>query len=92
MRHANERRIHLDQALNKIAASWFTSRNSWWPSRISMSNGAPTWVTERLAEGDSKPITRSQRSPDLVQTALRQQEKIERYESDAFSTSCKFVS
>ncbi len=81
MRHANERRIHRIRRWS-IAAISSPRVRSWRLSSISTS----TWrancrsITARRAIW--KPITGRQRSPELVQTALRQQEKIERYEAD----------
>ncbi|MBU9809752.1 chromosome partition protein MukB [Rahnella sp. SL6] len=82
MRHANERRIHLDGAL--------VLRNDLFSSRKQLSGEQYRHVemARELAEqsgSQSDLETDYQAASDhlsLVQTAMRQQEKIERYESD----------
>lgn len=82
MRHANERRIHLDGAL-VLRNDLFTSRK-----QLSGEQYRHVEMARELAEqsgAQSDLETDYQAASDhlsLVQTAMRQQEKIERYESD----------
>jgi chromosome partition protein MukB len=82
MRHANERRIHLDGAL-QLRNELFTSRNQLISEQyrhiemareLSEHNGAESDL-ESDYQGASDHL-------NLVQTAMRQQEKIERYDAD----------
>ncbi len=82
MRHANERRIHLDQAL-EFRRDLFTSRQQLSAEQYKHVDMARELGEHSGAEGDLE--TDYQAASDhlnLVQTALRQQEKIERYEGD----------
>ncbi|ELY2647457.1 chromosome partition protein MukB [Cronobacter sakazakii] len=82
MRHANERRIHLDQAL-ELRRELFTSRKQLAAEQYKHVDMARELSEHAGAEGDLE--TDYQAASDhlnLVQTALRQQEKIERYEAD----------
>ena len=82
MRHANERRIHLDGAL-VLRNDLLTSRK-----QLSSEQYRHVEMARELAEqsgSQSDLETDYQAASDhlsLVQTAMRQQEKIERYESD----------
>ncbi|MFS7251402.1 chromosome partition protein MukB [Rahnella rivi] len=82
MRHANERRIHLDGAL-VLRNDLLTSRK-----QLSGEQYRHVEMARELAEqsgAQSDLETDYQAASDhlsLVQTAMRQQEKIERYESD----------
>ncbi|EOW6643594.1 chromosome partition protein MukB [Cronobacter muytjensii] len=82
MRHANERRIHLDQAL-ELRRELFTSRKQLAAEQYKHVDMARELSEHAGAEGDLE--TDYQAASDhlnLVQTALRQQEKIERYDAD----------
>ncbi|WP_426347735.1 chromosome partition protein MukB [Cronobacter universalis] len=82
MRHANERRIHLDQAL-ELRRELFTNRKQLAAEQYKHVDMARELSEHADAEGDLE--TDYQAASDhlnLVQTALRQQEKIERYEAD----------
>ncbi|EOC1068555.1 chromosome partition protein MukB [Cronobacter malonaticus] len=82
MRHANERRIHLDQAL-ELRRELFSSRKQLAAEQYKHVDMARELSEHAGAEGDLE--TDYQAASDhlnLVQTALRQQEKIERYEAD----------
>ncbi|EOC0010294.1 chromosome partition protein MukB [Cronobacter turicensis] len=82
MRHANERRIHLDQAL-ELRRELFSSRKQLAAEQYKHVDMARELSEHVGAEGDLE--TDYQAASDhlnLVQTALRQQEKIERYEAD----------
>lgn len=82
MRHANERRIHLDKAL-EYRRELFTSRQQLASEQFKHVDMARELNEHAGAEGDLE--TDYQAASDhlnLVQTALRQQEKIERYETD----------
>ncbi len=82
MRHANERRIHLDQAL-VLRRDLFASRQQLATEQYRHVEMARELAEHTAAEGDLE--TDYQAASDhlnLVQTALRQQEKIERYEAD----------
>ena len=82
MRHANERRIHLDKAL-EYRRGLFTNRQQLAAEQYKHVDMARELAEHAGAEGDLE--TDYQAASDhlnLVQTALRQQEKIERYEAD----------
>lgn len=82
MRHANERRIHLDQALD-LRRELYTGRQQLATEQYKHVEMARELAEHAGAEGDLE--TDYQAASDhlnLVQTALRQQEKIERYEAD----------
>ncbi|MBA0166411.1 chromosome partition protein MukB [Pectobacterium sp. CFBP8739] len=82
MRHANERRIHLDGAL-ELRRDLFSSRK-----QLSSEQYRHVEMARELAEqsgAESDLETDYQAASDhlnLVQTAMRQQEKIERYNAD----------
>ncbi|TAI94390.1 chromosome partition protein MukB [Pectobacterium versatile] len=82
MRHANERRIHLDGAL-ELRRDLFSSRKQLSSEQYRHVEMARELVEQSGAEGDLE--TDYQAASDhlnLVQTAMRQQEKIERYNAD----------
>ena len=82
MRHANERRIHLDGAL-VLRNDLFTSRKQLGTEQYRHIEMARELAEHNGAESDLE--TDYQGASDhlnLVQTAMRQQEKIERYEAD----------
>ncbi|MBS0904520.1 chromosome partition protein MukB [Pantoea dispersa] len=82
MRHANERRIHLDGAL-QLRNELFTSRNQLASEQYRHIEMARELSEHNGAEGDLE--TDYQAASDhlnLVQTAMRQQEKIARYDAD----------
>lgn len=82
MRHANERRIHLDKAL-EFRRELHLSRKQLASEQFKHVDMARELAEHSGAEGDLE--TDYQAASDhlnLVQTAIRQQEKIERYESD----------
>lgn len=82
MRHANERRIHLDSAL-AYRQELFTSRAALSAEQFKHVDMARELEEYNSAEGDLE--TDYQAASDhlnLVQTALRQQEKIARYAED----------
>ncbi|MDE1185191.1 MAG: chromosome partition protein MukB [Pantoea sp.] len=82
MRHANERRIHLDGAL-QLRNELFTSRNQLASEQYRHIEMARELSEHTGAESDLE--TDYQAASDhlnLVQTAMRQQEKIERYDAD----------
>lgn len=82
MRHANERRVHLDQAL-VLRRDLFASRQQLASEQYRHVEMARELAEHTAAEGDLE--TDYQAASDhlnLVQTALRQQEKIERYDAD----------
>ncbi|EJL90596.1 chromosome partition protein MukB [Pantoea sp. GM01] len=82
MRHANERRIHLDGAL-QLRNELFTSRNQLISEQYRHIEMARELSEHNAAENDLE--TDYQGASDhlnLVQTAMRQQEKIERYDAD----------
>ncbi|MGI8454653.1 chromosome partition protein MukB [Pectobacterium carotovorum] len=82
MRHANERRIHLDGAL-ELRRDLFSSRKQLSTEQYRHVEMARELVEQSGAEGDLE--TDYQAASDhlnLVQTAMRQQEKIERYNAD----------
>ena len=82
MRHANERRIHLDSAI-QLRSELFTSRK-----QLATEQYRHVEMARELAEhtgSESDLETDYQAASDhlnLVQTALRQQEKIDRYDAD----------
>ncbi|WP_168402859.1 chromosome partition protein MukB [Erwinia amylovora] len=82
MRHANERRIHLDGAL-LLRNELFTSRKQRASEQYRHIEMARELAEHNAAESDLE--TDYQGASDhlnLVQTALRQQEKIDRYDAD----------
>ncbi|MEQ9901263.1 chromosome partition protein MukB [Pectobacterium punjabense] len=82
MRHANERRIHLDGAL-ELRRDLFSSRKQLSSEQYRHVEMARELAEQSGAEGDLE--TDYQAASDhlnLVQTAMRQQEKIERYNTD----------
>ncbi|PJZ04911.1 chromosome partition protein MukB [Pantoea rodasii] len=82
MRHANERRIHLDGAL-QLRNELFTSRNQLASEQYRHIEMARELSEHTGAESDLE--TDYQGASDhlnLVQTAMRQQEKITRYDAD----------
>ncbi|WP_312927672.1 chromosome partition protein MukB, partial [Pseudescherichia sp.] len=82
MRHANERRVHLDQAL-AFRRDLFTSRSQLAAEQYKHVEMARELHEHTGAEGDLEADHQAASDHlNLVQTALRQQEKIERYEAD----------
>ncbi len=82
MRHANERRIHLDKAL-EYRRELFTSRQQLAAEQYKHVDMARELQEHNGAEGDLEADYQAASDHlNLVQTALRQQEKIERYETD----------
>ena len=82
MRHANERRIHLDQALT-LRRDLFSSRQKLAAEQYKHVDMARELAEHSGAEGDLEADYQAASDHlNLVQTALRQQEKIERYEAD----------
>ncbi|MDU2941429.1 MAG: chromosome partition protein MukB, partial [Enterobacteriaceae bacterium] len=82
MRHANERRVHLDKAL-EFRRELFTSRKKLAAEQYKHVEMARELQEHNGAEGDLEADYQAASDHlNLVQTALRQQEKIERYESD----------
>jgi len=82
MRHANERRIHLDGAI-QLRNDLFTSRKQLSAEQFRHVEMARELAEQNGAESDLE--TDYQAASDhlnLVQTALRQQEKIDRYDAD----------
>ncbi|MBC3945583.1 chromosome partition protein MukB [Erwinia persicina] len=82
MRHANERRIHLDAAM-QVRNDLFTSRKQLAAEQYRHIEMARELGEHNAAESDLE--TDYQGASDhlnLVQTALRQQEKIDRYDAD----------
>jgi chromosome partition protein MukB len=82
MRHANERRIHLDGAM-QVRNDLFTSRKQLAAEQYRHIEMARELGEHNAAESDLE--TDYQGASDhlnLVQTALRQQEKIDRYDAD----------
>lgn len=82
MRHANERRIHLDGAL-VLRNDLFGSRKQLVNEQLRHVEMARELAEQSAAESDLE--TDYQAASDhlnLVQTAMRQQEKIERYQGD----------
>ncbi len=82
MRHANERRMHLDKAL-EYRRDLFTSRSQLAAEQYKHVDMARELQEHNGAEGDLEADYQAASDHlNLVQTALRQQEKIERYEAD----------
>ena len=82
MRHANERRIHLDKAL-EYRRELYTSRKQLAAEQYKHVDMARELGEHNGAEGDLEADYQAASDHlNLVQTALRQQEKIERYEAD----------
>ncbi len=82
MRHANERRIHLDKAL-EYRRDLFTSRSQLAAEQYKHVDMARELQEHNGAEGDLEADYQAASDHlNLVQTALRQQEKIERYKAD----------
>jgi len=82
MRHANERRVHLDKAL-EYRRDLFSSRQKLATEQYKHVEMARELQEHNGAEGDLEADYQAASDHlNLVQTALRQQEKIERYESD----------
>ncbi len=82
MRHANERRIHLDDALT-LRSDLLGSRQQLAAEQYRHVEIARELVEQSSAEYDLETDYQASRDYlNLVQTALRQQEKISRYESD----------
>lgn len=82
MRHANERRVHLDKAL-EFRRELFTGRQQLIAEQFKHVETARELAEYSGSEQDLE--SEYQAASDhlnLVQTALRQQEKIERYEGD----------
>ncbi|MCV7759802.1 chromosome partition protein MukB, partial [Pluralibacter gergoviae] len=82
MRHANERRIHLDKAL-EFRRELLGSRQQLAAEQYKHVDMARELQEHAGAEGDLEADYQAASDHlNLVQTALRQQEKIERYEAD----------
>ena len=82
MRHANERRIHLDKAI-EYRRDLFTSRQQLAAEQYKHVDMARELAEHAGAEGDLEADYQAASDHlNLVQTALRQQEKIERYDAD----------
>ncbi len=82
MRHANERRVHLDKAL-EFRRELFTSRQQLAAEQYKHVDMARELSEHAGSEGDLEADYQAASDHlNLVQTALRQQEKIERYEAD----------
>ncbi|MBE9699416.1 chromosome partition protein MukB, partial [Escherichia coli] len=82
MRHANERRVHLDKAL-EFRRELHTSRQQLAAEQYKHVDMARELAEHNGAEGDLEADYQAASDHlNLVQTALRQQEKIERYEAD----------
>ncbi|ECL9907534.1 chromosome partition protein MukB [Salmonella enterica] len=82
MRHANERRVHLDQAL-AFRRELYTSRKQLAAEQYKHVDMARELGEHNGAEGSLEADYQAASDHlNLVQTALRQQEKIERYEAD----------
>ena len=82
MRHANERRVHLDKAL-EFRRELHTSRQQLAAEQYKHVDMARELAEHNSAEGDLEADYQAASDHlNLVQTALRQQEKIERYEAD----------
>lgn len=89
MRHANERRVHLDQAL-EYRRELFTSRKQLVAEQYKHVEMARELGEHNGAEGDTEADYRAASDHlNTVQTALRQQEKSSAMKRT--STSCKFV-
>ncbi len=82
MRHANERRVHLDKA-TEFRRELHTSRQQLAAEQYKHVDMARELAEHNGAEGDLEADYQAASDHlNLVQTALRQQEKIERYEAD----------
>ncbi|WP_312836694.1 chromosome partition protein MukB [Pantoea sp.] len=82
MRHANERRIHLDGAL-QLRNELFTSRSQLASEQYRHIEMARELSEHSAAENDLESDYQAASDHlNLVQTAMRQQEKIERYQAD----------
>lgn len=82
MRHANERRLHLDKGL-EFRRELFSSRKQLAAEQYKHVDMARELQEHAGAEGDLEADYQAASDHlNLVQTALRQQEKIERYEAD----------
>src|SRR5699024_956215 len=82
MRHANERRVHLDKAL-EFRRELHTSGQQLAAEQYKHVDMARELTEHNGAEGDLEADYQAASDHlNLVQTALRQQEKIERYEAD----------
>ncbi len=82
MRHANERRVHLDKA-PEFRRELHTSRQQLAAEQYKHVDMARELAEHNGAEGDLEADYQAASDHlNLVQTALRQQEKIERYEAD----------
>lgn len=82
MRHANERRIHLDGAL-ALRSSLLSSRQQLATEQFRHVEMARELVEQSGAESDLEiDYQAASDHLNLVQTAMRQQEKIDRYEGD----------
>ncbi|HBI0387489.1 TPA: chromosome partition protein MukB [Salmonella enterica subsp. enterica serovar Dublin] len=82
MRHTNERRVHLDQAL-AFRRELYTSRKQLAAEQYKHVDMARELGEHNGAEGSLEADYQAASDHlNLVQTALRQQEKIERYEAD----------
>ena len=82
MRHANERRIHLDGAL-QLRNELFTSRNQLASEQYRHIEMARELSEHNGAESDLEADYQAASDHlNLVQTAMRQQEKIARYDAD----------
>ncbi|UXO67230.1 chromosome partition protein MukB [Pantoea dispersa] len=82
MRHANERRIHLDGAL-QLRSELFTSRNQLASEQYRHIEMARELSEHNGAESDLETDYQAASNHlNLVQTAMRQQEKIARYDAD----------
>ncbi len=75
------RRVHLDKAL-EFRRELHTSRHNWRLSSTNTSIWRVSWQSTRCRRRSGSGLSGGQRSPEPGQTALRQQEKIERYEAD----------
>lgn len=82
MRHANERRIHLDEAL-QLRRDLFSSRKQLASEQYRHIEMARELAEHGGAESDLEADYQAASDHlNLVQTAMRQQEKIARYEAD----------
>lgn len=90
MRHANERRVHLDQAL-AFRRELYTSRKQLAAEQYKHVDMARELGEHNGAEGSLEADYQAASDHlNLVQTALRQQEKIERYEADLEELQIRF--
>ena len=82
MRHANERRVHLDAAL-QLRNELFSSRNQLVSEQYRHVEMARELAEHSAAESDLEiDYQAASDHLNLVQTAMRQQEKIARYDAD----------